>query len=502
MKIFFIYIIIFFNVLFSEFVNISEIRNLAINFFDIKKLEYDYLLSDVYIKKENNVPTLYILNFKSGGFIVISSNNKVMPILAYSFKNNLDVNNMPVQVDYIISSYSENVFNVINDNFEVDSNIENLWEVYLNDNQQEQNYREINPLITANWNQGGNWNSLCPNNSLVGCVAVAMGQIMYYWRHPNQGIGYSQYYSPEHGIISVDFSDYIYNFDNMNDNNPTYDSQLLLYHAGAAVEMDYSPWASGASVCWDGPSAQSALDNNFNYYDEITCVVKNNYNIDDWNALIKDQLDKGWPVIYRGYSENAGHAWNVDGYQEDYFHCNWGWGGSSNGYFYFDNINGDGFSFIENQAALVNIAPDNIVIPTALFEYEVDDLEVNFINLSEIINENLINSYYWDFGNGDISFENNPIYIYDDYGLYEVSLIVMNEFGFESLAHIEYIEIIDYLGDINNDLNIDVVDVIQLMNIILTDNFSNIEIEELDFNNDNRLNVLDVIALIQIILNS
>ena len=41
---------------------------------------------------------------------------------------------MPVQVDYIISSYSENIFNVINGNFEVDSNIENLWEVYLNDN--------------------------------------------------------------------------------------------------------------------------------------------------------------------------------------------------------------------------------------------------------------------------------------------------------------------------------------------------------------------------------
>ena len=132
------------------------------------------------------------------------------------FINNLDVNNMPAQVDYIISSYSENIFNVINDNFGVDNNIEDLWEVYLNDNHQEQNYREINPLITANWNQGGNWNSLCPNNSLVGCVAVAMAQIMHYWGLPETGENSNSYYADNLDLyLKVDFSKSFYDFSNM-----------------------------------------------------------------------------------------------------------------------------------------------------------------------------------------------------------------------------------------------------------------------------------------------
>ena len=66
----------------------------------------------------------------------------------------------------------------------------------------------IAPLISANWNQGGEWNDYCPNNSLVGCVAVAMGQVMNYWNHPAQGYGYSQYYDQNHGVIGVNFEDY------------------------------------------------------------------------------------------------------------------------------------------------------------------------------------------------------------------------------------------------------------------------------------------------------
>ena len=77
-----------------------------------------------------------------------------------------------------------------------------------------------------------------------------MGQIMNYWNHPTQGYGYSQYYDQNHGIIGVNFEDYSYNFQNMYDNYATEDSQLLLYHSGVAVQMSYSQWASGASVCW------------------------------------------------------------------------------------------------------------------------------------------------------------------------------------------------------------------------------------------------------------
>ena len=53
-------------------------------------------------------------------------------------------------------------------------------------------------------------------------------------------------------------------------------------------------------------------------------------------------------------------------------------------------------------------------------------------------------------------------------------------------------------GDINQDLNIDVLDVVVLVNYILTPSYENLVV--LDLNNDNIVNVLDVIILINLIL--
>ena len=141
---------------------------------------------------------------------------------------------------------------------------------------------------------------------------------MYYWKNPIQPEGYAQYYDEQFGPIGAIFDNYSYNYDNMLDDQATEDSQLLLYHAGIAVNMDYSYSGSGASVCWEGPSAEDALSSHFNFIDEAGCESKLNYNDDEWSSLIKEQIDNGWPIIYRGYEENdgGGHAWNIDGYQD------------------------------------------------------------------------------------------------------------------------------------------------------------------------------------------
>lgn len=52
--------------------------------------------------------------------------------------------------------------------------------------------------------------------------------------------------------------------------------------------------------------------------------------------LVRDELESNRPVIYSGNNSEGGHAFICDGYKEDEaFHINWGWGGISNGYFYF-----------------------------------------------------------------------------------------------------------------------------------------------------------------------
>ena len=492
-----------FTNLFCKTIQLDDAEIVALNFSDQFFNSSNISIFSTYVEYVDDTPIMYIFNLAPNGFIIVSGDDRSLPVIGYSMENQININFLPPQLSYIIESYSDNILDILSNDYEINKNIENSWNMLLNNQRLRDNeFREISPMITANWNQGGEWNDLCPGNSVVGCVAVAMGQVMYYWGSPSQGNGYSQYFDPDHGIISVNFEDFIYDFESMNDNYASEASQLLLYHSGVAVHMDYSPWGSGASVCWDGPSAQAALDENFNYNDDITCETKINYSEEEWKIKMKDQLDRGWPMIYRGYSEDAGHAWNIDGYQDDYFHCNWGWGGSANGYFYFDNLNGGGYNFIENQAALLNIIPDNINPPLALFEYAVNDLIIEFTDLSNLINNDLITEWYWDFGDGQSSVFQNPIHTYSDYGYHNVSLITRNEYGFDSTPHIETVNLIDLTGDINNDSTVDVLDVIFLVEFLLSDNTSiDHEIYEIDLNNDTLINIMDVILLVQIILN-
>ena len=219
--------------------------------------------------------------------------------------------------------------------------------------------------------------------------------------------------------------------------------------------------------------------------------------------MLTEQLDNGWPVIYRAYAENdgPGHAWNVDGYQEGgYLHCNWGWGGSSNGYYYFNNLNGGGYNFVDSQAAMVNIFPQGIPEPIALFDYQIDEFSVSFTNLSNEINENEIVEWYWDFGDSNISEDLSPTHIYLEYGSYDVTLVITDEFGQDSYPHIELIQILDLTGDINFDNAVDVVDIITLINLVLysENNF----LQEADLNEDGILSIIDIILLVNIILDN
>ncbi len=492
------YIILSLLILFSSIsamVSIDQVRIVTNSF--LQEKQNTHTIKDIFLDKKNEIDNFYLINLEPYGFIIISAQENIIPIMAYSFENDIDLSALSPQLNQVIQDYRENIYDAVyNDIY--NQSISDLWYKYLNNNISNREIRSVSPLILANWNQGGQWNNDCPGNSLVGCVAVAMGQVMHYWEHPLQGSGYSQYYDHEYGPISVNFEDHSYNFDNMLTDEATEDSQLLLYHAGVAVNMDYSESGSGAAVCWEGPSAQDALENNFNFISDITCESKINYNDEEWSSLLKEQLDNGWPVIYRGYNEGdgPGHAWNIDGYEDEYFHCNWGWGGSSNGYFYFNNLNGQGFSFVESQAALVNIFPQGIAVPVALFDYDIDEFTILFNDISSQVNENSITDWNWDFGDGNYSNEISPIHTYEDYGIYEISLVVTDDYGQDSFPHSELLSLL--LGDINNDYLIDILDVVRLVDLILNNSQSyNVDA---DLNQDQMLTVLDIIILINIIL--
>ena len=157
------------------------------------------------------------------------------------------------------------------------------------------------------------------------------------------------------------------------------------------------------------------------------------------------------------------------------------------------------------QNALIDLIPNIYESPLALFEYEVLDDTVVFIDLSEVINTEQLSSWNWDFGDGNTLTNNSGFaeHTFQENGNFEVSLIVTNIYGQSGIAHTETISLNNYvIGDINSDTFINVLDIVLLVNFILDSSSpSSSEFLAADYNSDGFLNVLDIVSVVNQILN-
>lgn len=129
----------------------------------------------------------------------------------------------------------------------------------------------------------------------------------------------------------------------------------LLYHCGVAIESDYGPLAT-SSYIYDVNYAMSS------YFGFITDGIKwkSSYTSNDWINLLKADIDAGRPIFYQGENSQGttAHAWVIDGYKTtNEFHCNWGWGGSYNSWFYLTALNPGSSNYTYVQGAILGTRP-------------------------------------------------------------------------------------------------------------------------------------------------
>ena len=459
---------------------------------------------------EEGVHTLfYIYHLEPKGFVIVSGDDRSLPVLGYSFQNEFLMDNMPDNINWLLNSYKEQILQSINLDAIQELDVSLDWDRYLSNNHSDNDFRNVSPLLDAEFDQSGGWNNTLTAetgfNGPLGCVAISMGQIMHYWGYPEQGEGSNYYYEDDLGNLEADFGQTFYDFDNMAATYATNPSRLLLYHCGIAVNMDYEYGGSGAQCQGVYPSAEYAMENFFKYGNSIQSVDADNYdNISDFRNVLKNELDLSKPILFSGFSDsygNGGHAWNIDGYQGNSLHCNWGWGGYNNGYFSLPSLNG----FDTWQNALINIIPETYENPLALFEYEVNEMDVFFIDLSEVVNESEIETWSWEFGDGTSESNSTSFaaHTYNNPGDYVVSLSVTNIYGQTGDIHTELITIGNLmLGDINEDSLLNILDIVMMVNFVLgSDNPTNSEFNTSDMNDDGVLNVLDIVVLLNLILN-
>ncbi len=307
----------------------------------------------------------YVFALQPTGFVIVSADERVKPILGYSYTNNFVVEDMPINVVSWLDNYKNQIKAVVDNNYQSDMETRTTWtRLKAGQATTDRSGTSVAPLLQTTWNQNCYYNQLCPmdssgpcNRVYAGCVATAMAQVMRYWEWPNQGFN-SHSYTCDYGTLSVDFTTGIYNYDNMPDavNYSTSASQKeevakLIYHCGVAVDMDYGPDGSGAY----SSDVPAALYNYFAYTDNGSFVYQSSYSETNWANLIKQELDNMRPVYYSGHG-SGGHAFVCDGYDENgLFHFNWGWSGSSDGYFELSTLNPSTHDFSSSQAAVIGI---------------------------------------------------------------------------------------------------------------------------------------------------
>jgi len=329
----------------------------------------------------DNQAALYVINVNNG-FVIVSGDDRVVPVLGYSEQGNFDANNCPAQMMELLTSYREAVEAITANVDKADDALAESWDNMEQDvwHNGLRNTNVVEPLLSDNnWQQNNGYNYYCPadangpaGKAYVGCVALAMGQVMHYWQHPTKGTGSHTYECnhsssqagnyPDYGTLSANFGTTTYNFslmpnylDGSTPSNQILAIARLLYHCGVAVDMYYGP---EGSMAFHDDIAQ-AMEQYFKY-DSCETHWQSSYN-GDWDALLKSDLDAGRPIIYCAYASAGGHEFVCDGYNDqNYFHFNMGWGGLYNGFYLTSNLNAQ-YNFNSSHGTVSHIQPKSDV---------------------------------------------------------------------------------------------------------------------------------------------
>ncbi|RQO31905.1 hypothetical protein DBR32_03615 [Taibaiella sp. KBW10] len=342
-------------------------------------------LAGTYKTEKGDIPTLYVFENQAGnGFVIVSAENHVQPILGYSTESKfyaVDGRNSP-EAAYWLNTYTQQIEYVIDNNIAATAKVTAQWNSWLQSQTRPTPPTvPVAPLLTTLWDQMPLYNYYCPTGTPTGCVATAMAQIMKFWNYPAQGTGQHSYStSSVGGTLSANFGATTYNWSSM-PGQLTQTSQsaqkaavgTLMSHCGISVDMDYNTTASGAQVILGNASAKNAFTNYFGYKSSIKGYKREDFVSDfTWHSMLLFEIRTGRPLLYAGFGTVGGHAFVFDGYDaNEMFHINWGWGGSSNGYFIVDNLNpsalgtgGGSGNFNFNQQVIVMIEPPSSTLAT------------------------------------------------------------------------------------------------------------------------------------------
>lgn len=295
----------------------------------------------------------YVFNNDAGGFVIIAGDDAVAPVLGYTSTGAFDANNLPEGLKDLLKSYEQQIA-ALGKNYKANTTstrAEFTGEKLLN---------------TAKWNQGAPFNKYTPNNYVTGCVATAGAIVMKHHGYPAKGVG-SHSYTWNGQNLTASF-EHDYDWANMpvrytGDNDAAFDGVArLMSDLGIAVNMQYANGGSASAL----EDLVTALKKYFGYSKYARHLKIEDLGAEAWNGRLRAEIDANRPVLYAASDANVGgHSFVIDGYKNESFRVNWGWGGYCDGFYRVGALNPEvdgtpqGDQYNSSQAAVFALQPSD-----------------------------------------------------------------------------------------------------------------------------------------------
>lgn len=295
----------------------------------------------------------YVFNNDAGGFVIIAGDDAVAPVLGYTSTGAFDANRLPEGLKDLLKSYEQQIA-ALGKNYKANTTstrAEFTGEKLLN---------------TAKWNQVAPFNKYTPNNYVTGCVATAGAIVMKHHGYPAKGVG-SHSYTWNGQNLTASF-EHDYDWANMpakytDGNDEAFDGVArLMSDLGIAVNMQYANGGSASAL----EDLVTALKKYFGYSKYARYLKIEDLGAEAWNGRLRAEIDANRPILYSGAeSYYTGHSFVIDGYKNETFSVNWGWGGYCNGFYRIGALNPEawgtptGEQYNLSQAAVFALQPSD-----------------------------------------------------------------------------------------------------------------------------------------------
>jgi hypothetical protein len=369
----------------------ASAKNVAISFYKQHSDKVPQTVTLAYTETSSAGEALYyVFNINSNdGFVIITADDAAHPIIGYSTERQFVIPEQNTSFNYWMDNRKKEIVSIKAANIKATAAITREWQGdFSATNNLSQRTNGLNsvstasvaPLTQTTWDQPSPYNAKCPGTGskqgITGCVATTMSQIMKFWAYPAKGIGsssYTQNPNPNsYPAQSVNYAATTYSWSSMPASVTSSNAAVatLMYQCGVSVDMNYSATESSAyvlSVDVGGAGAPCAQNSYITYFGYDPSKIQGyqrtqgKYTDAAWLNLIETDLSAGRPVEYAGVDpKQGGHTWVCDGFDvNNNLHMNWGWSGSSNGYYSINALTTQnaGFDPSTNHEILVGIQP-------------------------------------------------------------------------------------------------------------------------------------------------